>query len=48
MKWILFERGSNDREVFEVKKFAALTKVEAGQFTWNKAEFPGFKAVDLR
>lgn len=47
-KWILFERGSNDREVFEVKKFAALTKVDAAQFSWNKSEFPGYKVVDLR
>lgn len=48
MKWILFERGSNDREVFEVQKFSGLTEVQASQFTFSKSQFPGFKVVDLR
>jgi len=48
MKWILFERGSNDREVFEILKFTPVTKVDANLFAYSKSQFPGFKVVDLR
>jgi len=47
-KWILFERGSNDREVFEVEKFTPLMVVTPGDFQFSKAQFPGYKVVDLR
>ena len=47
-KWILFERGTNDREVFEIKKFVPLTKVSATDFSFQKVKYPGYKLVDLR
>lgn len=47
-KWILFERGSNNREVFVVEKFEPLQKVESGTFVYSKKEFPGLKLVDIR
>ncbi len=48
MKWIVFERGSNDREVFEIEEFKVLQTVNNSDFTFNKKQFPGFKVVDLR
>jgi hypothetical protein len=48
MKWIVFERGSNDREVFEIEEFKVLQNVNNSDFTFNKKQFPGFKVVDLR
>jgi outer membrane lipoprotein carrier protein len=48
MKWIVYERGSNDREVFEVTKFLPLTQIQASDFVFSKAQFPGYKVVDLR
>jgi len=48
MKWIVFERGSNDREVFEIETFRALAKVNPSDFSFNKKSFPSYKIVDLR
>jgi outer membrane lipoprotein-sorting protein len=48
MKWIVFERGSNDREVFEIEEFKVLQTINKSDFVFNKKQFPGFKVVDLR
>jgi len=48
MKWIVFERGTNDREAFEIEDFKVLQKVNLNDFTFSKKQFPGFKVVDLR
>ena len=47
-KWIIFERGSNEREEFIVDKFVRLKSRPGKEIQFNKAEFPGFKTVDLR
>lgn len=47
-KWILFERGTNNREVFVIEKFEALKKVDQGEFSFSKKQFPNLKLVDLR
>ena len=47
-KWIIFERGTNERESFEVDKFEALIKVNAADFAFDKKKYPGYKVVDLR
>jgi len=47
-KWIVFERGSNDREVFEVGNFMPLSTVVASDFQFSKNQFSGYKLVDLR
>ena len=47
-KWILYERGSNDREEFVVDKFQVISKGADLQIQFKKSEFPGYKLVDLR
>lgn len=47
-KWIVFERGSNNREVFLVDKFEPLQKVESSNFTYSAKTYPNLKLVDLR
>lgn len=47
-KWIVFERGTNDREEFVITKFEALKQVNPADFTYSKSQFPGYKLVDLR
>jgi len=47
-KWIVFERGSNDREEFVVDKFIRLKSRPDKEILFNKTDFPGFKTVDLR
>ena len=47
-KWIVFERGSNDREEFRVKNFHALPVKPGKEIQFSQKEFPGFKVVDLR
>ena len=47
-KWIVFERGSNDREVFEIEEFKVLKTLNSSEFEFNKKQFPGYKIVDLR
>jgi outer membrane lipoprotein-sorting protein len=47
-KWIIYERGSNDREEFVVEKFQVLSKGADLQIQFNRNEFPGYKLVDLR
>ena len=48
MKWIIFERGSNDREVFQIQEFKILQTINQADFSFRKKLFPGFKVVDLR
>ena len=47
-KWIVFERGSNEREEFEIRKFTVLGKSPEKELRFDKAAFPGYKIVDLR
>jgi outer membrane lipoprotein-sorting protein len=47
-KWIVFERGSNEREEFEIRKFTVLAKTPEKELRFEKAAFPGYKLVDLR
>lgn len=47
-KWIVFERGTNDREEFVITKFEALKQINQADFAFSKSQFPGFKIVDLR
>lgn len=47
-KWIVFERGSNNREVFLIDKFEPLPKVEKTEFSFSKKQYPNLKLVDLR
>jgi outer membrane lipoprotein carrier protein len=47
-RWIVYERGTNDREVFEIEKFSQMDKVNPSEFSFSKANYPGYKIVDLR
>jgi outer membrane lipoprotein-sorting protein len=47
-KWVVYERGSNDREVFEIEKFTQMQNINSADFSFEKKKFPGFKIVDLR
>ena len=47
-KYIVFERGTNDREVFEIETFKELKTVSQNDFSLNKKLYPGYKIVDLR
>jgi outer membrane lipoprotein carrier protein len=47
-KWIVYERGSNDREEFVVEKFQILPAAPEKELQFNKSGFPGYKIVDLR
>ena len=47
-KWIVYERGSNDREEFIVDKFFRLPAKPGKEIEFDKKEFPGFRTVDLR
>jgi outer membrane lipoprotein-sorting protein len=47
-KYIVFERGTNDREVFEIDTFKELKTVSQEDFSLNKKLYPGYKIVDLR
>ncbi len=47
-KWIIYERGTGNRQVFVVTEFKPEVKIKAGQFAFSKASHPGVKVVDLR
>jgi outer membrane lipoprotein-sorting protein len=47
-KWIVFERGTNNRSVFEVKSFTPNAPTKDSDFMFNKAAHPDVKLVDLR
>lgn len=47
-KWIIYERGTNNRQIFTVTSFVPNTKVPAKEFEFSKAAHPGVKVVDLR
>ena len=47
-RWIVFERGSNNRQTFTISKLQANLPVTDADFVFNKAKFPGVKEIDLR
>jgi outer membrane lipoprotein-sorting protein len=47
-KWIIFERGTNNRQVFEVKSFEPNPPLDDALFVFDKSKYPGVKVVDLR
>ena len=47
-KWIVYERGSNDREEFVVETFQALKVDPEKELLFNQQAFPGYKTIDLR
>lgn len=47
-RWIVFERGSNNRQIFTVKQFVPNVVTEPSLFAFDKAKHPGVKVVDLR
>ncbi len=47
-RWIIFERGSNSRQLFEINDFEPNAAAPDKLFTFNKADHKGVKVVDLR
>lgn len=47
-KWIVFERGTNNRQIFEINKYDPNINVTNDTFTFNKSSHPGVNEVDLR
>jgi outer membrane lipoprotein-sorting protein len=47
-KWIVYERGTGNRQVFNVMSFTPNVKIGSGAFAFNKGKHPGVKVVDLR
>lgn len=47
-KWIVQERGTNTRQVFEINKFDPKVQVAPGTFAFSKGDHPGVTEVDLR
>ncbi|MGB3617299.1 MAG: outer membrane lipoprotein carrier protein LolA [Catalinimonas sp.] len=47
-KWIVQERGTNTRQVFEINKFEPGVPVTGSTFAFSKAAHPGVTEVDLR
>lgn len=47
-KWIIYERGTGNRQVFNVTEFKPNVAIAANTFAFNKATHPGVKVVDLR
>ncbi len=47
-RWIIFERGSNSRQLFEINDFEPNAAAPDKLFTFNKADYKGVKVVDLR
>lgn len=47
-RWIIFERGTNNRQVFSVQQFLPNVECEPALFAFDKARHPGVKVVDLR
>lgn len=48
VRWILFEKGSNTQIAFVINKYSPNPSIKPSIFTFNKADFPGAKLVDLR
>lgn len=47
-RWQVFERGTNNKQLFIVHKFQSNLQLEAGSFTYQKSQYPGYKLIDLR
>ena len=47
-KYILTERGTNNRSTFSIVSFIPNPPLPVGYFVFNKAAHPGVKVVDLR
>lgn len=47
-RWVVFEKGTNNRQIFEVKQFFANPPMETNAFAFDKSKFPSVKVVDLR
>lgn len=47
-KWIVFERGTNNRESFLIQSFKTLNQVSPADFRFDKSKYPGYKVIDLR
>ena len=47
-KWMIYERGTSNRQIFIVKSFVPNAKVAPSRLAFSKANFPGAKIVDLR
>lgn len=47
-KWIVYERGSNNRQVFEVTKFTANAPAPESLFSFDKKTYPVKTQTDLR
>lgn len=48
VQWKLFMRGSNDRQLFEIKDFKANVPVNRDMFVFNKSKYPKAEVIDLR
>jgi outer membrane lipoprotein carrier protein len=48
LKWIVFERGTNNRSIFEIRQFTPNVPTKDSDFVFNKALHPEVKLVDLR
>jgi outer membrane lipoprotein-sorting protein len=47
-RWIVFERGSNNQQIFSVSSFTPNVPLEPALFAFDKAKHPGVKVIDLR
>jgi len=47
-KWMIYERGTSNRQIFVVKSFTPNANVASNRLVFNKTRFPGAKIVDLR
>lgn len=47
-RWIVFERGSNNRQIFAVEQFTSNVPTEQSLFSFDKSKFAGVKVIDLR
>jgi outer membrane lipoprotein carrier protein len=47
-KWIIYERGTNNRQVFEIQKFTANVPAAESMFSFDKKTYPVKTQTDLR
>lgn len=48
VQWTVFQRGSNDRQVFEILEFTPNMDVKSEMFVFEKSKHPSVTVVDLR